>query len=242
MAEYGSLPFAEQIAFFRGKLNVPTARWNDLWQEAHDAGFMVAGAAKADLLDDLRAAVDKAISQGTTLEEFRRDFDSIVRDRGWTGWTGSESAAGTAWRTRVIYATNLRSSYAAGRYQQLQAIKHRRPFWRYRHNETVLTPRQDHLAWDGLILPADDPWWQTHYPPNGFGCRCRIESLSQSDLDRMGKDGADQAPTQPGDTTSIDPGWAYAPGASRVDELRRLADAKRAKIGVGKMPDPPATI
>lgn len=52
------LPFAEQIAFFRRKLNVPTERWDDLWQAAHDRAFVVAGAAKADLLEDLRGAVD----------------------------------------------------------------------------------------------------------------------------------------------------------------------------------------
>ena len=236
---WGSLPFAEQIAFFLAKLNVPTARWDDLWQEAHDTGFMVAGAAKADLLDDLRAAVDKAISQGTTLAEFRADFDALVARNGWTGWTGQGTKAGEAWRTRVIYATNLRSSYSAGRYQQLQAIKHRRPYWRYKHNDTVAHPPPQHPAWDGLILPADDPWWQTHMPPNGWGCRCRVESLAQRDLERLGKAGPDQAPTAPGDTDGIDPGWAYAPGASRVDELRRIADAKRANIGAGPMPDPP---
>ena len=62
------LPFAEQIAFFRGKLGrlVPTAKWTDLWQQEHDVAFMVAGAAKADLLADLAEAVDKAIADGET--------------------------------------------------------------------------------------------------------------------------------------------------------------------------------
>ena len=46
-------PFAEQVAFFRGKLGnlVPTATWRDLWKSQHDRAFMVAGAAKADLLE-----------------------------------------------------------------------------------------------------------------------------------------------------------------------------------------------
>ncbi|AHJ98946.1 phage head morphogenesis protein [Hymenobacter swuensis] len=32
--------------------------------------------------------------------------------------------------------------------------------------------RPEHRAWDGITLPADHPWWQTHYPPNDWLCRC----------------------------------------------------------------------
>ena len=54
VAEYGSLlTFDEQIEFFRGKRPIPTERWNDLWRDAHDRGFMVAGAMKDELLADL---------------------------------------------------------------------------------------------------------------------------------------------------------------------------------------------
>ena len=41
--------------------------------------FVVAGAMKADLLDDLRRAVYKAIEKWTGLEEFRRQFKEIVQ-------------------------------------------------------------------------------------------------------------------------------------------------------------------
>ncbi len=220
MADYGSLPFDEQVAFFRNKLNLPTARWDDITQAAHDRAFVVAGAMQADLIADLRAAVAQGIEQGTTLETFRQDFDQIVAKHGWTGWTGEGSAAGRAWRTNVIYATNLRSSYAAGRYQQLQDIKHRRPYWRYVHNDTVTHPRPQHLAWDGTVLPADDPWWGTHFAPNGWGCRCRIESLAARDLQRDGIDPKTLTrPSAPDDLTGIDKGWGYAPGRTWHPDL-----------------------
>ena len=88
-------PFAEQVAFFRGKLGnqVPTAAWRDLWKSQHDRAFMVAGAAKADLLADLAGAVDAAIAQGETLAQFRKRFKQIVSDRGWHGWTGLAARA-----------------------------------------------------------------------------------------------------------------------------------------------------
>ncbi|WP_031431305.1 hypothetical protein [Methylomicrobium agile] len=88
---YGSLPFKEQIAFWRAKELVPTERWNDRVREQHDTAFTVAGAMQADLLSDLHQAVTKAIEQGTTLAEFTRDFEAIVAARGWTGWTGEDT-------------------------------------------------------------------------------------------------------------------------------------------------------
>ena len=214
------LPFKEQIAFFRNKISMPTRTWTDIYEMQHDVAFVVAGAAKANLLNDLRRAVDAAITQGETLRQFRAQFDDVVAKRDWS-YNG-----GRDWRTRVIYDTNLNTSYAAGRYQQMQAVKADRPWWRYRHSEAVTEPREEHLAWDGLVLHADDPWWTTHYPPNGWGCQCYVETLSDEDLARLGKDGPDKAPDKaikqmlvgravPREVSvprGIDPGFAYAPG------------------------------
>ncbi|MDG4868970.1 phage minor head protein, partial [Guyparkeria sp. 1SP6A2] len=140
---------------------VPTARWDDLWQDQHDRAFMVAGATKADLLADLAAAVDRSIQQGTGLEAFRKDFREIVARHGWTGWTGEGSTKGEAWRTRVIYRTNMATSYAAGRMAQWREKGY--PLWVYRHGGSR-EPRLQHLDWDGLILEADHPFWVTHAP------------------------------------------------------------------------------
>ena len=242
---YGSLPFAEQIEFFRRKVNLPTKAWTDIWQSEHDHAFVVAGANRDDLVADFRAAIDKAIANGATLEEFRKDFDAIVAKHGWS-YNG-----GRNWRSRVIYETNMRTSYAAGRYAQLQAIKHRRPYWQYEHSDAVEHPRLMHLAWNGLVLDADDPWWNTHYPPNGWGCQCTVRSLAKRDLRRMGKEGPDNPPPdvppqntvgQQGQTPrtvvtpgGVDPGFGYAPGqdawarqwANRAEDMRAAQDPQR---------------
>ena len=170
VAAWGSLPFAEQIAFFKDKLDLPTQTWQDLLGSAHDRAFVVAGAMRADLLADLHAAVLKGIERGTSLDEFRRDFDAIVSKRGWTGWTGEDTPGGRAWRQEIIYGTNMRTSYQAGRHAQAVAIAHRRPYWRWRHADTVAHPRPLHVAWDGKILRHDNPWWRSHWPPAGWNC------------------------------------------------------------------------
>lgn len=176
---YGSLPFDEAIQFFRDKVNVPTDRWNDLLKDAHNRAFMVAGATKTDLLADLRGAVDTAISQGKSLGAFKREFDSIVAKHGW------EHTGPASWRAEVIYNTNMRQSYNAGREAQIERIKQRRPYALYRHGDSA-HPRELHLAWNNLVLPVDDPWWETHSPSNGYGCSCKKFLLSEADLKRRG--------------------------------------------------------
>ena len=109
---YGSLPFREMIEFFRRKLNMPTQAWTDVYAAAHEWAFTVAGANRDAIVRDFREAVEKAIAEGATLEEFRRDFDAIVARYGW------DYNGGRDWRTRVIYETNLNTSYAAGRWEQ----------------------------------------------------------------------------------------------------------------------------
>ncbi len=98
--------------------------------------------------------------------------------------------------SQVIYRTNLRTSYAAGRYAQLQAVKATRPYWGYHHSDAVEHPREQHLAWDGLIIHADNPWWQTHYPPSGFGCECGVTAYSLDEILAMGKSGPDEPPAE----------------------------------------------
>ncbi|MFT0531611.1 PBECR2 nuclease fold domain-containing protein [Castellaniella hirudinis] len=227
-ASYGSLPFREQSEFFRRKLNIGTTSWADIYAAEHDWAFMVAGANRDAIVSDFRTAVEKAINDGTTLEQFRADFDAIVARHGWD-YNGSRG-----WRSKVIYETNLRTSYAAGRYEQMQAVKAARPYWRYNHSEAVEHPRHEHLVWNGLVLSADDPWWREHYPPNGWGCQCYVTTHTDRDLDRMGKTGPDTAPhvetetrvvgknSETGPHTvqvpkGVDPGFEYTPGRSRLD-------------------------
>ena len=234
-AAYGSLAFAEQEAFFRRKLNLPTTGWTDIYTSQHDYAFVVAGANRDAIVSDFRQAVQKAIDGGSTLEDFRKDFDRIVATHGW------DYNGGRNWRSKVIYETNLSTSYAAGRYEQLQAA----PYWQYVHQDWVENPREEHKAWDGLVLERGHPWLETHYPPNGWGCHCTMRGLWPRDLARLGKSGPDQAPAVKlvdrvigqrsihGPRTvrvpeGIDPGFEYAPGAAR---LRSAIPPER--------PDPP---
>lgn len=183
--------------------------------------------AEESLLDDLREAVDKAISTGTTLAEFRKDFDATVAKHGWS-YKGSRG-----WRTAVIYDTNLSVAYSAGRYRQMSgpAVKSVRPYLRYLPSSSA-NPRKEHQRWYNLVLPHDDPFWDTHFPPNGWGCKCGVTSVSGRELKRLQREEADSDYPIRTDSpdirtveyvdkktgqvreipAGIDPGWDYNPG------------------------------
>ena len=254
-----SLAPEEAIRFFRAKVNTPTRAWDDLRHGAHARAWSVAGVQADDMLADIRRAMDKAIAQGTTLDEFRRDIAPLLTELGWAdrgpGYVG--------WRTRVIYETNMRTAYAAGRYAEMTDpdVLAARPFWRYRHSGKR-DARPQHKAWDGLVLRADDPFWQSHYPPNGWGCGCYVQSLGPRDLARAGKTAPDEAPptgTRPyrdpnsGEISAlpagIDPGWDYNVGQSWLQgvvpresaaPLRPLAAAAERQAASAPMPAPRA--
>ena len=192
----------------------------------HDIGFMVAGA-RGDVLNDFRSAIESFIEKGHGIEKFRADFDDIVKRRGWAYNSGRN------WRTRVIYETNLRQSYHAGREAQMAdpELRKLRPYGLYRHGGSS-DPRPEHLALNGTVLPLDDPWWDTWSPMNGWGCTCKKFTLSKADVERLGLKVLDKAPESVMETRTIgvrgpsprevtvpkgiDPGFEHRPGANRI--------------------------
>lgn len=235
------------LKFFRGKGLKTSFAWQDMWQEEHDAAFTVAKMADVDLLRDVRSAVDKAIAEGTTLQQFKDEIKPRMVDAGWWGKAamvdpGDDEVKlvqlGSPRRLRTIFRVNMQASYAAGAWEQIQETKAEAPYLMYDAVDDARV-RPQHRAWDGTVLPVDDPWWRTHRPPNGWNCRCGTIQLNADQVKSMGLTVADRAPavvtrsyTNPrtGEITrvpaGIDPGWAYNPGESRLENLRRSLQDK----------------
>lgn len=240
----------------RGDL-APTFRWHDLWQDDHAGKFMVAGVAQADVLRLLYDESARALREGRHLKDFQEALVPALKAKGWWGDVEiTNSDTGEIRTTRfnparlqLIYDTNLRISHAAGQWQAIQRGKARRPWLVYRtmRDERV---RHSHAAWDGVCLPVDHPWWRTHYPPNGWRCRCRVIAVNDRELQRLRDMGVpikmdappsidiDHRDPRTGETLSvplgIDPGWAYNPGqaslAQPAELLRRGLDGLPADL------------
>ena len=192
--EFLNVPPAEAVASFRAKGFHVAFSWQDTAAAEHLSSFTVAKAMRLDVLQDIRSAVDGAIADGTTFADFRKTLEPKLRAKGWWGrqpqfdpLTGKTRIVqlGSVRRLRIIFDTNLRTSYARGRWQRIERIKETTPWLRY---NAVLDgrTRPDHMAWHGTVLPVDHPFWATHYPPNGWRCRCIVQQLSDDDLEDFG--------------------------------------------------------
>jgi SPP1 gp7 family putative phage head morphogenesis protein len=237
------LPPARALAFFRGKGLSASFAWQDMVHEEHDFAFTVAKMLDLDLLAATRTAVDRAVAEGWTKQRFRDELQPVLERAGWWGKksmvdpeSGEEKLVqlGSPRRLDIIYDTNMRTAYSAGHWARIQDGKARRPFLMYSAIMDART-RPMHAAWNGTILPVDHAWWLTHFPPCGWNCRCTVISLSQRDLDRMGRGVSDVPPSTEYEWTNprtgelvrvptgIDPGWGYAPGAARREAIARMA-------------------
>lgn len=187
------LPPREAIRYFRSKGYTVSWNWWETWQAAHAQAFTVAKATRLDVLQTLRAGIDRALQAGTGERAFLRELEPALRKAGWWGRQVVVDAAGHAevvqlgspWRLRTIFRTNMRTAWAHGRYRRQVDNAESRPYWLYDARDDDRT-RPSHAALDGRVFRHDDPFWATHYPPNGWNCRCRVRPLTKSQVEARG--------------------------------------------------------
>lgn len=244
------LAFSEAVAFFTSKGLRLSFAWQDMIGAEHDAAFTVAKMMDADLLATVQGKVEQAIANGSSLRDFQRDLIPQLQAAGWWGkkdvvdpLTGKvvKAQLGSASRLETIFRTNIQGAYAAGRWEQIEEHKSEAPYLLYDAVDDFRT-RAEHAALDGTVLPVGDKFWSTHYPPNGWNCRCGVVQLSAAELAEY-----ELAPTPRPRTEyrtwtnprtgearlvakDLDPGWDHNPGLARADQVRKLAAEKGVKV------------
>ncbi|MEQ5119506.1 phage head morphogenesis protein [Morganella morganii] len=181
------------VDYFRSKGYEITWNWQEASAATHARAFTVAKAARLDILETLRSEVDNAVSNGITQREFEKNLTPALQEKGWWGKQvivdssgGAEMVQlGSPARLATIYRTNVATAYQAGRYQQQLASTDTHPYWQYIAVMDGRT-RKSHAAMHGRVFRFDDPIWDKLYPPNDWGCRCRVRALTAEQVKRMG--------------------------------------------------------
>lgn len=185
------LPFREAVEYFdrRAANLMPTDRWTDMWQEEHSTAFTVARSAGYDILGDIAGELRKAIADGGDFKTFAANLKPTLQRKGWWGVVQREDGEvvqlGSLQRLRTIYDVNLRVSFAAGAWERAQRTKRALPYIVY---EGIDDDRQRpiHHSWMGTCLPIDHQWWDTHWAPCGWRCRCWNRQVSRLEAREIG--------------------------------------------------------
>lgn len=237
-------PPEQASRYLRSKELQPAFSYLDVEAEEHAVNFTVAKAMQIDVLTSIKDALQVALDEGRPFSEFERDITPVLQGLGWWGKgqpmrdvDGRLQAVtlGTPRRLRVIYDTNMRTARAAGQWDRIQRTKAAMPYLTYRLGPSE-RHRPAHRAKEGITLPVDDPFWQSWYPPNGWGCKCWVRQVTAEEAESLGITQSPQILTSEWENPrtgelrdipmGIDPGWEVNPGAMRLHHVEQMLHDK----------------
>lgn len=201
-----SITHTDALRYARDKRVVLPEEFYLLDLNARQYATTVSGLASLDQIKTVINLSNKAIESGSTFQEFQK----AVKE------SGIELSSH---HLDNIFRTNIQNAYAHGIWTQQQENKANRPYLKY-SSLTDSRVRPSHLALNNIVRHIDDSFWDTHYVPNGFNCRCAIDAITESQAKRLGITIDEELPDiQP------DKGWAVSP-ASYGKHLNEVLDQK----------------
>ncbi len=199
------------IAYLRKKKPERHFDYDEIMHEAHHKAFTVAKITELDLLSDIQDSLIRARREGISFAAWKKELKPTLKQKGWWGRTEvanpktgevKEIYVGSR-RLRNIFYTNTRVAYNVGRAQ----AQYQLPDAVYLRYVAILDSRvrPKHAKNHGIIRHRDDPFWATHYPPNGWNCRCRVQAYSKAAIARRGWEEKLSAPLH----DIAHPDWRY---------------------------------
>lgn len=216
--------FREAIRYFNGKINLPRASYRGLSARYHDWAFSVAQMTRADLLDATRWLLERAMTEGTSFDQFARDFERLIGRRGWSA---------TGHRIYTIFDTNIRGAHGAGRFEQMTdpEVLYVAPYWIWRWRDSP-NPREEHKKLHNVAIPADHPFWRSLRIPAGYGCRCSAMSVTE---DYVRRNGITVMLDPPDPHTIADPGFRepFSTGTAPSFQDRKIIKERMKRYSPG---------
>jgi SPP1 gp7 family putative phage head morphogenesis protein len=202
------VPNREAASFIKDKPVVSREVFDGLLPEIKARAFVITGIEDANVVQAVRDRIAE-IPQGADWDTVRADIadkispwlapDAGAKDDEGNPLSAAEReekarAAGER-RAELLLRGHGFQAYAAAQYEVMDRQRAAFPFWQYLTSQDDRV-RDSHAALDGLVLPADSPFWATHFPPWDYGCRCQVVPLQAEDVADIEKADADKKPEE----------------------------------------------
>lgn len=188
---YGSgseFVFKEAVDFLKSKAAITPEQFKLISKEYQVLAFSVEGYTSLEVLHTFLDKLTEAAEAGTTKEQFQKDMNLFLEQNGYVGLNPTKAD--------TIFRTNIQTAFNVGHYKSMTEpmTKKLRPYWQYVTAGDGRV-RDSHESMEGRVYACDDPIWDIWYPPNGFKCRCHVNSLSKNQVENRGYIVDKQVPT-----------------------------------------------
>jgi SPP1 gp7 family putative phage head morphogenesis protein len=176
--------FDDDTEWFADATETEEEKKHSLLSELLRLAGTVAAVGILDLFSDAWDSIESAEKRGDDQETFSSDVSEKLEDM----WGGDEPSA-----LQTIFSTNGQSQFSDGRTDDRDTIIDDFPYDEF---VAVLDEVTTEICeeCDGTILPANDPWWDTHTPDLHFNCRSQrvpvteTEAADKGGIDTHGPD------------------------------------------------------
>lgn len=182
-ADFTPTPHREAIDLIEGKRPVASEVFYGMLPELRGRAFTISGVEGAHVMQRVRDSIAGLAGVDKTWDDVKQEVVSELDP-----YLGD----GAGQRAVVLMRTHGFQAFQASNWRVIQEDGDTT------HIQYLATEddhvRDSHLALNGLILPKDDPFWLTHFPPWEWGCRCRTRGMNPDLVEEAQQEDAKRNP------------------------------------------------
>lgn len=173
LAELAEIASSGLDTIWSSRLALDPDEYSRLIQDARRRAFTVGGDYSRDAVQKVYNSLYAAWKEGKDYTVWKDEYlgelelTPLLRDS----------------QARAVYRENLTNTYNAEMWRRQKDTAALFPYLRYNavlDNGTSAICRELH----GTVARVNDPFWDTYYPPNHFGCRSVVSQLTDEEADR----------------------------------------------------------
>lgn len=219
------IPHEEARDLIRDKPAIARDVFAGLPDEMKGRAFTITGIEDMDVLQAVRDEIAK-LPAGDDWNKIKKEIAAKI-----SPWFDSAAAEK---RAHLLLSHHGFAAYSATQARIMDGMADIFPYRQYLSTGDK-NVRASHAALDGIILPADHPFWQKHTPPWEWNCRCQVVELTQEDRDEEFR--RDQAGAEDTVVSKIGPGGKETISQRKRDPSQRrvLGDVEQRMIAEGSL-------
>ena len=183
-------PHVEAADVIRKKGVVSREVFDQLLPELKARALLITGIEHAGALQDIRDRIAE-VPEGALWDDVKGDIAETISAFFWKDGMDREEydklIAASERRAELLLRMNANQAYAVAQWRMAQETKDTHPFFEY---ATIgdNRVREAHEVLDGIVLPVDHPFWDSHYPPWDWGCRCQLIQIGDATMESIRKE------------------------------------------------------